>query len=166
MRHGRWTIMKKIDAKKSIALCDCGTEREVWTHNLKRGVSTSCGCGTPITERFWSRVAAMGDCWEWTAGTQSEGYGRFYNGTTTVPAHRYSHELVHGPIAEGLEVCHRCDNPHCVRPDHLFVGTHLENMQDRHQKGRYATGDDHWSRKQPDKVPRGVNHWRSRRAAQ
>jgi hypothetical protein len=87
--------------------------------------------------RFWSKVDKSGECWVWTAKALCEnGYGRFYVGKKPLRAHRYSWELANGPITDGLFVCHRCDNPPCVNPAHLFLGTHQDNMQDMVAKGR------------------------------
>lgn len=99
--------------------------------------------GTP-EERFWSKVDKgphPGGCWLWTAYIQkSWGYGVFgikRNGKDgTVLAHRHSWFLVNGEVPDGMLVCHSCDNPRCVNPDHLWVGTNNDNMQDMKQKGR------------------------------
>jgi hypothetical protein len=85
---------------------------------------------------FWRFVKKTESCWEWCGSTQSN-YGIFYkrNGDM-VKAHRLSYEKTKGPIPDGMFVLHRCDNPPCVRPSHLFIGTHFDNMQDRARKGR------------------------------
>lgn len=89
--------------------------------------------------RFW-RFVEKGlpedVCWEWK-GELRRGYGRF----DKIPAHRYMYEKLVGPIPEGLQVLHKCDNRKCVNPAHLFVGTPLDNMQDKVAKGRQAKGE-------------------------
>lgn len=87
--------------------------------------------------RFWFRVDKTGDCWTWTGGTSRNGYGAFWTKEKRlVRASRFSYALHYGPIPDGMVVCHRCDNPPCVRPDHLFLGTQGDNMRDMWQKGR------------------------------
>lgn len=91
-----------------------------------------------IAERFWSRVQRGPDCWTWTGSRLPSGYGRFYpRFRVGLYAHRVSWEMANGTaVPGGLHVCHTCDNPACVRPDHLFVGTRLDNMRDMVAKGR------------------------------
>jgi hypothetical protein len=97
----------------------------------------------PLIDRFWSRVDKSGDCWVWTAATTNGGYGVIRdtgrNGKI-IRAHRLSWELHNGPIPAGIEVCHRCDNPPCVNPAHLFLGTHQDNVTDTVNKGRASGG--------------------------
>ncbi|HEY1294713.1 MAG TPA: HNH endonuclease [Chloroflexota bacterium] len=121
-----------------------------------------------LESRFWAKVATSTDgCWLWTAARQRNGYGKIGAGTHdagTLLAHRVAWELVNGPIPNGLCVLHRCDNPPCVRPDHLFVGTIKNNAQDMARKGRgvlqqhperAARGTRNGAHTRPEKVLRG-----------
>ncbi len=109
-----------------------------------------------------SKVAKLPDapgCWLFIgapAKPNSE-YSIFWHGGVGIRAHRASWEIHKGSIPDGLEVCHRCDNPACVNPEHLFVGTHHQNMLDCQAKGRYARtlGDANGSRKHPERLKRG-----------
>jgi hypothetical protein len=98
---------------------------------------------TPIEHRFWPKVAigAEDECWEWQAYRNPKGYGiiRPSRSTTFLVASRVSWELTHGPIPEGLCVCHSCDNPPCCNPAHLFLGTKADNAHDMYAKGRRPT---------------------------
>jgi hypothetical protein len=87
-------------------------------------------------ERFWNKVDKSNGCWVWTGGKSNKGYGRFKVKGSLVSSHRFSWELKHGKIPEGLLICHHCDNPSCVRPDHLFLGTYSDNKIDADKKGR------------------------------
>jgi hypothetical protein len=101
-----------------------------------------------IPESFWSRVDRSGECWVWTRTRSTGGYGRIYVGRHRwANAHRRAWELAYGPIPEGMVVCHKCDNPPCVRLDHLFLGTMRDNAQDALRKGRLQVGErNHQSR--------------------
>jgi hypothetical protein len=99
-------------------------------------------------ERFdskWEAVTECG-CHIWTAAVNAKGYGKFGigNGRWTL-AHRHSYERANGPIADGMLICHRCDNPSCVNPNHLFLGSHKNNAQDRDRKNRRIalSGENH-----------------------
>ena len=89
---------------------------------------------------FWSKVVKSTNCWIWTGHVDRKtGYGRFTR--RHLSAHRFSYELAYGSIPEGLMVCHRCDVPACVRPDHLFTGSSRDNMLDAAQKDRTLYGE-------------------------
>lgn len=88
-------------------------------------------------ERFWSCVSRQSDgCWEWALGRKEDGYGRtLWHGRLTY-AHRIAWELTYGPVPDGLCVLHRCDNPACCNPTHLWLGSRADNNHDRDIKGR------------------------------
>lgn len=88
-------------------------------------------------ERFMSHTIALSSgCIEWLASRDKRRYGRFRINGNTIFAHRWIFEQIKGPL-NGLQCCHTCDNPSCVNPDHLFAGTHQDNMQDKKEKGRH-----------------------------
>jgi hypothetical protein len=120
-----------------------------------------------VWRRFWSKVQKTETCWLWTAA-QVNGYGALRVARQTLTAHRLSYIYHFGPIPDGLYVLHHCDVRICVRADHLFLGTHLDNIQDMVRKKRHwmATvdpaslprGDAHWSRRYPERIARGERH--------
>jgi hypothetical protein len=92
-------------------------------------------------ERFWSKVEKTDGCWIWTAHKSKDGYGQYtmatkYGLCDSDRAHRIAYNLTFDDYDSSLEVCHKCDNPECVRPDHLFLGTMSDNRQDCANKGR------------------------------
>lgn len=126
----------------------------------------------PVEDRFWEKVDKSGpvvpgmesNCWIWTGGKNKRGYGHILINRRKVRAHRLSLELAGGPLLEGECALHRCDNPSCVRPDHLFRGSHADNMADMARKGRafVQAADSHWSKRKPWLVQAGAKHWSKR----
>jgi len=104
-----------------------------------------------IAKRFWPKVdkdgpihPALGTpCWIWTASRDPSSYGRFTVNAVPQLAHRVSYELAYGPLPVGQLALHKCDNPPCVNPTHLFAGTNQDNMDDMYSKGRQASGERH-----------------------
>ena len=157
-KRGRWTVVGdgriervgKYPIRFVRAVCECGTARDVrWASlNSATNGSKSCGClksevtsarfSAPVEPRFWSKVARrQGDqCWEWQAASNARGYGTFGANGKSCLAHRLAWELVNGAIPEGMLVCHTCDNPKCCNPQHLWLGTNAENIEDMRRKGR------------------------------
>jgi hypothetical protein len=118
--------------------------------------------------RFWSKVNKADSCWTWLASRcgynykNGGGYGQFCKGRSAWYAHRVSWTICRGEIVGDLQVLHRCDNPICVRPDHLFLGTQLDNMKDCRVKGREAVGEKkaNYGEKNGMKKPGVYEKWR------
>lgn len=120
-------------------------------------------------DRFWSKVNKTEGCWEWTASTSRNGYGIFWlpNPRRMHCAHRVSWIIENGPIQDGMFVCHKCDNPRCVRPDHLFLGTAADNVHDMIEKGRQVwpgapRGNKNGMRLHPESARRGESNHNSK----
>lgn len=108
-------------------------------------------------KRFLSKVTKTDHCWIWRANRTQSGYGTFGFRRKVWRAHRVSYVLFIGEIPDGICVCHRCDTPHCVNPDHLFLGTHADNMRDAQAKGRLSIKEAIAAQK-PEQKPRGSSH--------
>ncbi len=109
----------------------------------------SQGLSPTFTQRFWSKVFIMPydrGCWLWIGALRASGYGQigtWKEGQPPISAHRASWILHRGPLPAGMCVCHKCDTPPCVNPDHLFLGTSRENTHDMIRKGRLVVGFRH-----------------------
>ncbi len=112
---------------------------------------------------FWARsvVEPTTGCWLWSGYRDWFGHGSLSAGGRRRGAHRVAFELASGPIPEGLFVCHHCDVPACINPEHLYAGTHRDNMRDRNVRGRAASGDRNASRLYPG-IRRGSRNGGSR----
>jgi hypothetical protein len=112
----------------------------------------------PAAERLWERVDKNGPiarpgltpCWLWTGSTATDGYGSIGDGGRVARTHVLSWTIANGPVTDGLFVLHKCDVRRCLRPSHLFLGTHADNMRDMNEKGRLV------------RAPGGVDHNRSK----
>lgn len=129
------------------------------------GVCYTVGMKEKDIARFWTKVdrGNKDECWEWKAARNWLGYGTFWVNDLKycAGAHRVSWEIENGPIPEGMWVCHRCDNPGCVNPAHLFLGTALDDMRDKANKGRSSSlevlGED-WGERCKRWARRGTEH--------
>lgn len=95
----------------------------------------------PPKDRLETKFIVTPGCWLWTGMRHPDGYGRMVMERKSYLAHRVAFEHYNGPIVDGLCVRHKCDNPRCVNPDHLELGTHTDNMRDKHARGRARFSD-------------------------
>lgn len=147
-------------------LCEvCSSPFHPWKGREKTSRTCSRKCNGAISRLmnsnseadFDSYFAKEGRCWEWKGPMRWNGYGIFSLRGASLLAHRYSYERSKGNIPEGLFVCHTCDNPPCVNPDHLWLGTHAENLEDMRVKGRAHKGPSVHSEAHPlSKITRDI----------
>jgi LysM repeat protein len=148
--------------------CDCGTEKVVSRRTISCGKVKACGCSRyerrsvrarqSTTERLWSKITKAQDansCWPWTGPVGTRGYGLLTVASKTKQAHRLVWEEQHGAISDGMVICHKCDNPNCCNPNHLFIGTQKDNLADCRAKGRFPAGPRHGLALHPERRARG-----------
>ncbi|MES2409010.1 MAG: HNH endonuclease signature motif containing protein [Patescibacteria group bacterium] len=156
MKFKRLTLLEKFreDGRtKWKCRCECGVEKTIRSTDVKR--LTSCGCYNQemrsrphgsIQQRIvkFSDYDAKTECWNWIGAKNGSNYGQMgminsEKKFKTMLAHRISYQEFIGEIPCGLFICHKCDNPSCVNPEHLFCGSHQDNIDDRERKGRNGT---------------------------
>lgn len=148
-------------------LCGCGCGTAIPARD-SRGRARSRASGhtnvRPLADRFWEKVRKTDGCWYWT-GASANGYGYIYDHGVRRATH-VAWELTYGPFPPDKFALRHCDEPSCVRPDHLFVGTHADNMADRQAKRRTATGERAGARTKPHAFPRGEQRADAKLSAQ
>lgn len=153
-RFGLLFVKKYLGNRYYECICDCGKTKIVAGGNLIRGHVTSCGCLRSINRKNYdadmknkllAKIKYINDCWEWQGSLHRQGYGHFPYKRKILLAHRVSWNLFNGYIPENIKVCHKCDNPKCINPEHLFLGSQKENVDDMFQKKR----KDHQGEKHP-----------------
>lgn len=139
-----WKINKKYGNPEP--KCFCGELIQTFAGNV--GAQLFCKFHS-LEKRYWDNVDQKSDneCWEWKAAKTKAGYGIIYYDKKNRFAHRLSLEFQGINIPEKMYVCHKCDNPPCVNPNHLYVGTPYQNSQDKVNRNRHPKGDRHYNYK-------------------
>lgn len=149
---GRLKVLACVgkDGKQRLwkCLCSCGTTKIIASKNLSRARSCGCLARERAAEKCKSRAVPFKDrikvlpdgCHEWTGYKDKDGYGTLRVNGKDYKAHRYACIQKYGEIPSGQLICHRCDNPSCCNPEHMFLGTIQDNNSDRDKKGRQAKG--------------------------
>lgn len=112
-------------------------------------------------DRFWACASVEGECLVWKRARLPQGYGIFQVGRKQFQAHRVAYFIAHGFVPLGKIVCHHCDNPSCIKPEHLFAGTYKANTQDAVSKNRMASGRRNGAYTKPEMVRAGESNGRS-----
>lgn len=121
---GQTNVIQQTEARAGLVRGEY--RRYIYGHNTRRFGWTETDCGYETA------------CWNWR-NTKSDRYGRIKVRGRDLGAHRFIYEEMFGPVPSNMCVCHRCDNPPCINPEHLFLGTHLDNARDKMEKGRYRS---------------------------
>lgn len=154
----------KNHSRITVECKQCGRWFHVPKSRFERGQVKFCSqkCysdfQTQPLERIWDHIKKEGDCWVWTAHKHPFGYGMIMVNGIPTGCHRISWELTNGPIPHGMSVLHKCDNPSCINPSHLFLGTQDDNMKDRSKKGRAPKGESHPMSKISEEMAIKIKH--------
>lgn len=151
-KFSRWYVLEYTKNEKYLCRCDCGSIKEVLGGSLTHNRSKSCGCYKSPNEdeyrkrtqkRLKNRISIDSNgCWNWSLQLSPCGYGlTTYRKHPCQRASRVSYLIWNGNIPNGMFVYHKCDNPKCINPEHLFLGTHADNMRDMKEKGRACKGE-------------------------
>lgn len=150
-KFNRWTVIEYAFTKKGIVfwkcICECGTESNIRSQDLRTGHSKSCGCihtqkYCSLEDNLNKNTKWNGKCLEWTGALTSAGYGWFGFKSKGYSSHRVAYELAHGKISKGLFVRHICHNPKCCNSQHLVLGTCQDNSNDCTAAGRQNKGSE------------------------
>lgn len=144
-RFGRLTVIKILPKSHRLCLCDCGQQTDVYVSKLKSGHTQSCGCYNQERRsqqrKIEWKVTEKG-CWECTSHKPNfYGYPQYMIRQKNYRLSRIIYAELFGPIPEGLYVLHSCDNPLCINPEHLSVGTAKDNSRDMVTRNRHAAGE-------------------------
>lgn len=151
-KYGKLTLIKYLDTTwcdRYVCQCECGNTKVEAIHNLNRKKRTRFDCGKcPKTDEefkhwFLARVTKTDSCWLWKGSLDRDGYGATKIADVRLKAHLAAYFLFVGDFEDGKFVCHKCDNPTCVNPSHLFLGTHQDNERDKDLKGRRPVTHSH-----------------------
>ena len=155
IRYGKLTTIKKVSkgqkkpkiSARWLCKCDCGGEKIVNESSLYGGHTISCGCFHHLKDSDYNEKTKLrikenikidkNGCWIWQGSKHRQGYGNIAYRNKPMLAHRISWIIFKGEIPSSIYVCHTCDVTSCCNPDHLFLGTQKENMDDAHDKGKY-----------------------------
>lgn len=147
-RFGKLIAIKYVKSKKYLCKCDCGKEKIIYTSHLVNGTCKSCGCLRLITrdnytddlkKRILNSIKINdNNCWIWQKSKNKNGYGIIGCRYKIFLVHRLSWTLFKGQFDNEILVCHKCDNPSCCNPEHLFLGSDRDNVLDSINKGRFT----------------------------